>query len=84
MSEASERLRDIEAARQLPPATRLLRLRTRATRLQQHEAYWTLAEPLDAIFAAADSLLKAEPEAAVLEALDGIFEAVNLLLDGLD
>jgi hypothetical protein len=84
MSEASERLRDIEAADQLPPAKRLLRLRTRASRLQQNEAYWTVAEPLDAILDAAESLLKAAPEAAVLEAMDKLFEAANLMLDGLE
>ena len=84
MSQASERLRDIEAAGQVPPATRLLRLRTRASRLQQNEAYWTVAEPLEALLNAGDSLLQAAPEAPVLEALDGIFEAAGLLLDGLD
>lgn len=84
MSQASERLRDIEAAGQVPPATRLLRLRTRASRLQQNEAYWSVAEPLEAILNAGESLLQAAPEAAVLEALDGIFEAANLLLDGLE
>ena len=81
---ASERLRDIEAAGQIPPATRLLRLRTRASRLQQNEAYWSVAEPLEAILNAAEALLKAIPEAQVLEALDDIFEAADLLLDGLD
>jgi hypothetical protein len=79
-----ERLRDIEAAGQVPPATRLLRLHTRASRLQQNEAYWSVAEPLEAILAAGDALLKAAPDAAVLEALDGIFEAASLLLDGVE
>jgi hypothetical protein len=84
MSEASERARDIEAAGQLPPATRLLRLRTRASRLQQNEAYWSVAEALEAILTAGESLLRAAPEAPVSEALDSIFEAANLLLDGVE
>jgi hypothetical protein len=84
VSESSERLREIEAARQIPPATRLLRLRTRASRLQQNEAYWTVAEPLEAILGSGEALLKAPQDAAVLEALDGIFEAASLLLDGVE
>ncbi len=52
----SERLRDIEAAGQIPPATRLLRLRPRASRLQQNEAYWSVAEPLEAILSAGEAL----------------------------
>lgn len=84
MSAASERLRDIEAAEQLPPAKRLLRLRTRASRLQQNEAYWSVAEPLEAVLSAGEALLAAEPSAAVLEALDGIIQAANLLLDGVE
>lgn len=84
MSGASERLREIEAAEQVPPAKRLLRLRTRASRLQQNEAYWSVAEPLEAILNAGEALLAAEPNAAVLEALDGIIEASNLLLDGVE
>ena len=84
MSGASERLREIEAAEQVPPAKRLLRLRTRASRLQQNEAYWSVAEPLEAILSAGEALLAAEPSAAVLEALDGIIEASNLLLDGIE
>lgn len=84
MSGASERLREIEAAEQVPPAKRLLRLRTRASRLQQNEAYWSVAEPLEAILGAGEALLSSEPNAAVLEALDGIIEASNLLLDGIE
>ena len=84
MSGSSERLREIEAADQVPPAKRLLRLRTRASRLQQNEAYWSVAEPLEAILSAGEALLAAEPSAAVLEALDGIIEASNLLLDGIE
>jgi hypothetical protein len=84
MSQSSERLRDIEAAEQVPVAKRLLRLRTRASRLQQNEAYWSVAEPLEAVLNAGDSLLNATPEAAVLEALDSIIEAANLLLDGIE
>ncbi len=84
MSEASERLREIEAAEQLPPAKRLLRLRTRASRLQQNEAYWSVAEPLDAVLGAGEALLRAAPDAAVLEAIDGLIVAANLLLDGIE
>jgi hypothetical protein len=84
VSAKSERLREIEAAGQLPPEKRLQRLRARAARLEQNEAYWSVAEALEALLGAAESLLKAEAEAAVLEALDGILTAGGLLLDGVD
>ena len=84
MSQGFERLREIEAAEQVPAAKRLLRLRTRASRLQQNEAYWSIAEPLEAVLNAGESLLHASPEAVVQEALDSIIEASNLLLDGIE
>jgi hypothetical protein len=85
MSAERERLRDIEAAGQLPPEKRLQRLRARAARMEQNEAYWSVAEPLAALLDAAESLLKVKAdEAPLLEALDGILAAGGLLLDGVE
>ena len=83
MSKASERLRDIEASEQLPAATRLLRLRTRISRLQQDESYWVMADGVEKLLDAAELLLELAKESAdAAEALDGILVAVALLLDG--
>ena len=89
MGQAEDRIREIEAADLAPPAVRLLRLRTRASRLQLSEAFWTISEPLDALFDGAEALIKASPEtaqtnASVREALDSLFVAMNLMLDGVE
>jgi hypothetical protein len=89
MGQAEDRLRDMEAADLAPAPVRLLRLRTRASRLQLSEAFWTVSEPLDALFDAAEALIKADPEtaqtnASVREALDSLFVAMNLMLDGVE
>lgn len=85
MSEASERLRDIEAAGRQTPELRLQRLRARVKRHENDEAYWAVSDAVGPLLDAAQGLVElAKGSADAAESLDGIFEALSALLDGLE
>ncbi len=77
--------RDRAARSESDPRLRLKRLWVRFERLTREEAAWSLAEPVEALLAAAEKMIPlSEGSAELADALDKIFIAVGDLLDGLE